>query len=485
MSEPRTYAFAAYPSVFLFDKPGGKKINELLWGDYCRLYPETDGEWTRIRARGTNGWVPRQDLQEDRLLEVNFVDIGQGDGTFIVTPDDRFILIDAGETDNMFRFLRWRFNLKNHPEQVIDIDTAIVSHPDQDHYRGFQYLVDSKQFRFRQVLHNGIVERAGEHLFGEPFKHKSRSYVACVPDLEALRALFADPRSSGTKRYPKLMKSFFKWAGDVRMIAAEDGYVPGYGKSRKNVSLEVLGPVPEQVKTVRALRTFGAPGVTKNGHSVVLMLRYGQTRILLGGDLNIPAEEYLMEHYTGLDPSNPRKESAIVKKMSKRFQADLAKACHHGSADFSLLFLRSINPHVTVVSSGDDEPHAHPRPDALGAFGKYSRGERPLIFSTEMARSTRESIKNPKAVRERLNRLALAREQAETPEKRAKAEKAYLMALDELERSVATYGMITVRTDGTRMVVAQMLERVKESKRWDIHRFERDGDGELHYVSKH
>ncbi len=44
--------------------------------------------------------MKRSDLQDERLLEVNFVDIGQGDGTFIVTPDDRFMLIDAGESDN-------------------------------------------------------------------------------------------------------------------------------------------------------------------------------------------------------------------------------------------------------------------------------------------------------------------------------------------------------------------------------------------------
>lgn len=481
---PDTHAFAAYPAPSLLDTPDGKAINQLLWGDYCRLLGETEGNWTKIRARGSDGWVENKDLQEERLLEVNFVDIGQGDGCFIVTPDDKFILIDAGESDNMYRFLRWRFNLRNRPDHVIDIDTAVLSHPDADHYAGFQFLTDSKQFRFRQVLHNGIVERAGAHVFGEPFEHKRKSYVACVTDFAALKSLFADPAAAGKKIYPKLMKSFFRCADDVRMISAEEGYVPGYGKSRKKMSLQVLGPVPEQIRDVRALLTFGAPGKTKNGHSVVLMLRYGKVKMLLGGDLNIPAEEYLLRHYTGLDPRKAKEES-LVKKARKTFEADLAKACHHGSADFLLSFLRAVNPFATVVSSGDDEPHAHPRPDALGAFGKYSRGERPLIFSTEMARSSRESIKNPKAVRARLNQLALAREQAETPEKRARAEKAYLAALEELERSVATYGMITVRTDGEKIVIAQKLEQAKEGKRWDAHRLERDEHGELHYVSKH
>jgi beta-lactamase superfamily II metal-dependent hydrolase len=68
----------------------------------------------------------------------------------------------------------------------------------------------------------------------------------------------------------------------------------------------------------------------------------------------------------------------------------VAKACHHGSADFTNAFLQSLNSAATIISSGDEEPHAHPRPDAVGALGKFGRGNRPLIFSTEIARSTRD-----------------------------------------------------------------------------------------------
>ena len=70
--------------------------------------------------------------------------------------------------------------------------------------------------------------------------------------------------------------------------------------------------------------------------------------------------------------------------------AVIAKACHHGSADTLLPFMKSINPTATVVSSGDDEPHAHPRADALGAIAKCGRGNRPLILSTELARSSKD-----------------------------------------------------------------------------------------------
>src|SRR5215204_6954874 len=108
------FAFAGYPAPFLRDTPAdnGSKQQQLLWGDFVRFLGEESGDWVRVRRRNEAGWIRRDQLQDKRLLEVNFVDVGQGDGAFVVTPDDQFLLIDAGVGDNMRRFLSWRFNLR-------------------------------------------------------------------------------------------------------------------------------------------------------------------------------------------------------------------------------------------------------------------------------------------------------------------------------------------------------------------------------------
>ncbi|HEX7832188.1 MAG TPA: MBL fold metallo-hydrolase, partial [Thermoanaerobaculia bacterium] len=407
-----------------------------------------------------------------------------GDGSFIVTPDDRFLVIDAGQGDNMYRFLRWRFNLKKRKNDVVYVDTAVMSHPDSDHYAGFTYLVKSKNFRFRRVYHNGIVERANKK---EPLGARipqKRTHVPTVADLDALNAVLANAEDVKGKGYPGLLQSFLECADDIRMVSSNDGFLPDYEED-KELSLEVLAPVPEMLGAKQGLRWFTDPGKTKNGHSVVLKLRYKKLTMLLGGDLNIPAEHYLLGHYTGLDAANDP-EDDVVEKARERFQVEIAKACHHGSADFSLAYLRAVNPLVTIVSSGDDEPHCHPRPDALGAFGRYSRGERPLIFSTELARSSKELIKDPTVLRKKLKDLSQACADAKTDEARAKAEARYVKALDEIERSVATYGMITVRSDGDRVVIAQKLETPRPNgDRWDLHPFERPDGEELQYQAKH
>jgi ABC-type nitrate/sulfonate/bicarbonate transport system substrate-binding protein len=152
--------------------------------------------------------------------------------------------------------------------------------------------------------------------------------------------------------------------------------------------------------------------------------------------------------------------------------------------------MRAVNPIATVVSSGDNEPHGHPRPDTLGIIGKYGRGSRPLIFSTELARSTKEIIKHPNVVRAELRATLAANEAilndaaAKTAAK-TKAKKAIQNALKIIERSVANYGMINLRTDGTNVLLAQRLETQRSKKaRWDIHLLEPDQNKRLKYQTK-
>ena len=102
----------------------------------------------------------------------------------------------------------------------------------------------------------------------------------------------------------------------------------------------------------------------------------------------------------------------------------------------------------------------------LGAFGKYGRGVRPLIFSTELARSTSEFTVIPDIV-EKFMKAKQAFEDAKTPEEKAKAK----MALEKRHQSnVAVYGMITVRSDGNKTIIAQKLERPGgKGEKWDIY----------------
>ena len=468
--------YAVYPSVKLRSyipdtKNGGMKlgfIKELLFGDYIKPYV-TDGAYEtititkgtnkgtyiKVRCRNADGYIKEKEMQAKRILEVNFIDVGQGDGCHVVTPDDQHFLIDAGKGDNMYRYLKWRFNLrtaKNPPPPF----TVVISHSDTDHYQGFGTIFTktkgtTNQFSINKIYHNGMVEGVGANL-GKEVTYKGEKYITGLCDdndafLARLDQVKAGPYINMLKKSP------------ADKIALRKGSDPIY--DNKGMKMEIMGPVAVDVDGKPGLPSFGGSDKTKNGHSVIIKLTMGHLRMLLGGDLNTVSEDYLLKYYTGTDVASLREqmndenldadtrknaENEITKAIEiarESFEVDIAKSCHHGSADFTSEFLRATNPIATIVSSGDEESYAHPRPDTLGTIGKFSRGKRSLIFSTELARSGKEflELKNISAQKKR-------------------------------ERVVTVYGMINVRTDGDKVIIAQKLEKPGTGTNWDIHRLE-------------
>jgi beta-lactamase superfamily II metal-dependent hydrolase len=463
----------------------------LLWGDYITVLG-ADGNFLRARVRGTEGWIRKADTQQTRLLEIVFVDIGQGDGALLITPDDQKYVIDAGEGDNMYRFLRWRFGQFSKP---VKFEAAVMSHSDSDHYGGFAKLFAEPNLSFGTIYHNGFMERNApkkSQVLGVPVKDPAGpfSYILdLVPDLAALQTFLANQVRWAGKQFPTMLQKALtagKFTAYQKLDAAV-GHLPGHGPGSR-VEIQVLGPFTEQFQGQPALRWLGDPGKTKNGHSVVFRLVIGRVSIFLGGDLNTESCRLLLEKHTGLSsaPADAEAEEALVQAGRKIFGCDVAKACHHGSADLFLPFMKAVNPVATVVSSGDNESHAHPRADALGAIGRWGRGERPLIFSTELSRSAKEAIKQPAVLRAELAALAAAIDAADTVEKKKKAQAAFDKAIAKLERSIAIYGAINLRTDGEKVVVAYKVEEPKPSKEWDMYILEPLGtNGPLGYRSKH
>ncbi len=498
-----SYKYAVYPSAKIVDSKG-KEINHLLWGDWVEMRSDEQprGKMLPVFARGTSGWMHEDDLQDEQILEVVFVDVGQGDGCLVVTPDNRHLIVDAGISDNMYRHLKWRYNGFRTRWKF---DAAIITHPDKDHYYGFRKLFEEPNVTFGTLYHNGIIEtRVRKEPLGRMRRVDGVRYVAELMEDRDTLAHFLNSRrwrhptrKQFDKQYPALLKSALDSGrvDDIRMLSthhSDEGFVPGFGK-RRTLRLRVLGPVADVDASGRArLRVFGdKPGSrafniskTKNGHSVILQLEYRNLRLLFGGDLNSPAEVHLLQHYSGVDdpwPWQPEVEQAVIEGAAPVLGADITKLCHHGSSDFTDTFMKAVAATATVISSGDNEPYAHPRSDTLGAIGLHGHGWRPLIFSTELARSSREE---EGITREEIGRMH-ERIHAETdPGRRADLEVRQAALFDRLlERNVVVYGSIYLRSDGNRVVMGYKLERERRSggrlTRWDIYTLTRRGNAPL------
>jgi beta-lactamase superfamily II metal-dependent hydrolase len=435
-------------------KRKSKPTNTLLLGSLLEV-EEMKGEWYYVntRRKGEPGWIHKNDVKENPCLKIFYVDVGQGDGVLIESPQG-IIVVDGGEHYGFHKFLKHRYRPLFRRGEKIHIKAMIMSHPDADHYKGLSHILTDDRFTIDTIYHNGIVRYLGKPKYYE----RSRKKLLQINGL-ATKTIDGKDKDVLINQFSTLddirhlidqgiLGSYFKrfWQAAIdaknagrlnraKILTVIDRLLPGFeGDTTGNqLKVEVLAPIPLQKNYNNPIEylALGEPAHkgsddkyefshshTRNGHSIVLKLRYGNHSFLLGGDLNIPAEKYLIDYYGNDNP----------------FQVDVAKSCHHGSSDFTPGFLKRINPYATICSSGDNKTFDHPMPDALGAAGKHSRGILPLLFSTEVGR-------------------------------------AYQTKKDDGNISVTKihYGLVNARSNGKILTLAQMKEhRTKRTKDiWD------------------
>jgi len=458
----------------------------LLWGDRCRVLG-TSGTEARVRARGREGSVATADLASRvDLLEVYVIDVGQGDGVLMKTPDGRWHLIDAGvaAAAQMTRkgaanFLRWKFQ-DDFEQTAIALESVTMSHPDYDHFGGLTDVLagvlppsaghPERRFEVRveNFYHGGMGRFASGDPLGrtrrgevEPFPrggHRMRREGTFITELLGGKTDFRSParpfadRPAGSS-FADLAALVGRVPRRVRRLSRDDGHLPGYAPGESSCVIHVLGPILERIGgSAVGLRWLDSESKTRNGHSVVLRVDYGGARILLTGDLNSGSQHLLLSYV-------PETEFAV----------DVAKGCHHGSDDVDLEFVRAMAARATVISSGDNEDYAHPRPRVLGASARYgregldARGEivPPLLYSTELARSVKLEYARRVEMDVDLDQGEFTVEgPAETARVLPQGRDAKLRPLAEFPLATdLVYGLVNVRTDGRHILFATLEEK--------------------------
>ena len=409
--DPQFDDYLAADSARAYFDEAGKKEDPgfyLLWGDGVKLLGSSvSGLRSRIKARGKIGWIDKTALGGQSLLEFYFIDVGQGDGVLIKTADFRHILLDAGYPraaqptgKSGADFVDWKF-AKDYGTTTIRLDAMISSHIDWDHHGGLNDILDVSQtaeldcqaITVEAFYHSGLSHwkafDGGPEGLG-PFTPKTppsakKWFTRLLGDRVSCEAALNEqgPQVRGT--WGKLIKNVVgaKRADGtptaIARVSQLSQWLPGFS-SADPLRIKVLGPVEETVAGAPALRRLGSEqGQNTNGTSVLLRFDYGKSRTLLTGDLNKRAHQMLLTHYEGAE---------------SEFACDVAKSCHHGSDDVSYAFMNYVKAACTVISSGDAEGHDHPRPKIVAASGlsgyatfKNDELVTPLVYSTELARS--------------------------------------------------------------------------------------------------
>lgn len=523
--------------VYLYKKSGAKlkKARQILWGDYLRIDETAMPPEGMLAVKWSQGpdlppleyYVKIEETTGSRPLEAIFLDVGQGDGSIVIGPgegeDERIIIVDAGIGDNMDRFLASRFKYKS---RGFHVHAAVITHPDKDHYNGFQSIFENGNLKVKHLFHNGLREqhRSMGPRLGDLVKSEAgpKYHIDLLHDDADMRAYCGPGMDPAMDRmlYPGLLHTAinndvaesYTMLGKVSAlavdtdtdIAAEDeavdprhSWMPGLSPADGTAfTVEVLGPIVDRItvnepghrahgKRALGLRRITNDGKTKNGHSVLLRLSIGNFTLMLGGDLNKASERLILQSYAGMEswPKTNEDRARMVASARVRLRSDLLKVCHHGSSDVTDEFIQAVDPAAFIVSSGDEEGHVHPRPDLLGRLGRNGRGFAPLILSTELQRSTREKEdQKDKAAIEKSAKILETRTgtKASDVKAREKAKLALSEALARLSRdNVSVYGAIHVKTDGEKLIVAFKKETSSLTSRWFYYEYQQDANGTL------
>lgn len=349
---------------YFVNEDGERKSYVLIFGDEVNTRQgaaPSGASYKLVEYRGRLGEWKEPPLATKHSLEFYFLDVGQGDAAFIVTPNNTNILIDGGLRDRALGFLIWKYRLDLDNNNVT-IDHLVLSHADKDHVEGLIPLLNHPRITVNAIHHNGIG------LFNSGFNTNigNRSADGRLTTIhDGLNDLDGLDLASGSQDV------YADWIQAIRDSGAVYGRLDRSSGTidfgDPDITCEIMGPVLEPDGV--SLRWFGDKSHTINGHSLVFRLTYGRVRAFFAGDLNERGSEHLL----------------AVPNGALGINAHIFKAPHHGSHDFSPALFEAVHPMITVVSSGEIPDHGHPRANFLGTIGRSGRGEAPLLFSTEIS----------------------------------------------------------------------------------------------------
>lgn len=283
-------------------------------------------------------------------LNVHFVDVGQGDACIIEFPDERTMLIDAGDTHtkNKTALLDYIEENINDAEgnDITYFDFVVLTHPDSDHCGGMYDVLT--QYPAKTFYRPSVYSSYTKNGFTDPDTSIDRTNKNNVKDTaaygKAIEAGYNQDKINGVES--EVIVTNFLSDGDDAMITPEgvEEGAPDY--------YEFTFFVSETSYT------------DNNNYSPVMILEYHEKRFMLSGD----AEKKAEENFVAL----AKEGKGNYAMFTEDFTVDVFKLGHHGSSTSSSeAFIEAMTtaenrPNIkAVISCGEGNKYKHPHQEVL------------------------------------------------------------------------------------------------------------------------
>ena len=241
-------------------------------------------------------------------FEIDYLDVGQGDGSMLRTEEGVVCFLDGGSADvsgvGTYQILPF---LKS--KGIRKVDYWVLSHLDEDHVSGF-YEVLGAGYRIDAVVISAQMpeDEAKERLLGTLAQYEVPVIEVCGGEVLQLH------KNSGGGIFPSALPSSEMAGGAVLQFISPDASTPVYDC---------------------------------NGASLVCLYEDAHVRALWTGDIGADQEKWLL-------------------KSGRLQKIDIYKAAHHGSKySNSEAYLKALSPKLSVISCGKYNRYGHPDAEAV------------------------------------------------------------------------------------------------------------------------
>lgn len=307
------------------------------------------------------------DAIAESKLKIHYIDVGQGDATFILLPDGTNMLIDSGTEEASDDLVKYIQDLG-----ITQIDYFILTHSDADHSGGadevFEAFEIKKIYRPFQVA----IDAGGNPIIEEDL---SEYYLLNSETCNAVSTatyrgyIIAAHNETYTVNGNTL---------DSEIIVSYDGLTINSTIGTESFNVEFFAPFKTSNTPLPSLdETTGFPvdtyGTTnRNNISPIILLEYNNKSFLFTGDAGTSVEEDLI--------------SSLNATERNRFEnIDVYQAGHHGADNSnSQEFIDLTTPDYVVVSAGKNNKYGHPTEGFVEKIKGYTHSTDDYLLRTDL-----------------------------------------------------------------------------------------------------
>lgn len=313
---------------------------------------------------------------------VEYIDVGQGNSTFVILPDGKTILIDGGNVPYGKTVCD-----KIRSKGVDTIDYLIATHADADHIGGLLNVLDEFEvkniFRPFQIAGSGTTAETFVPIEQEDL---AEFYYFMIQETNNKSKISRVSSGVYNSFIEKIYSETYTAQGEV-VQSAVCVFYDGLIISGDDYSLDFFAPEKRTemynlklYSNTYGFATVGYGANDSNGNSAILLLEVLGDKYLFTGDASCSSgSSSASKHYEELDfvENLTEDEKLLLSNVSVYLVG------HHGSKySSSEKLLSLIKPKFSVISVGKDNSYGHPSVEALSRLESVRTDDDYLLLTS-------------------------------------------------------------------------------------------------------